>query len=99
MVVGDPGLGKSQLTAYIASIVTQAGIWPDKTVCEQSGEVIILSAEDDPACTIVPRLIAAGANLSKVNIIEAVKAGCDYRGNPVLKQFDFITDIEEFDKY
>lgn len=98
MIVGDPGLGKSQLTAYIASIVTQAGIWPDKTACEQSGEVIILSAEDDPACTIVPRLIAAGANLNKVNIIEAVKAGCDYRGNPVLKQFDFITDIEELDK-
>jgi RecA-family ATPase len=98
MIVGDPGLGKSQLTAYIASIVTQEGMWPDKTGCEQSGDVIILSAEDDPACTIVPRLIAAGANLNKINIIEAVKSGYDSRGNPILKQFDFITDIEELDK-
>ncbi len=98
MIVGDPGLGKSQFTAYIAAVVTQGDTWPDGTRCNQEGSVIILSAEDDPACTIVPRLIAARAKLDQVNIIEAVKAGFDSRGNQILKQFDLITDVAELDK-
>jgi hypothetical protein len=37
------------------------------------GSVIVLSAEDDPADTQIPRLLAAGANCKKVHIISAVK--------------------------
>jgi hypothetical protein len=97
MIVGDPGLGKSQLTAFIAAILTQGGIWPDKTSYNQTGGIAILSAEDDPACTIVPRLIAAGADLNKVRIIEAVKK-LDSDGQQRLKQFDLVADIHELDK-
>lgn len=56
MLVGDPGLGKSQLTARLAQMVTSKG-----------GTVILASAEDSPSYTIVPRLQAAGAVLSKVH--------------------------------
>lgn len=98
MIVGDPGLGKSQLTAYITATVTQGGTWPDKTSCNHQGGVIILSAEDDPACTIVPRLIATNSALNEVRIIEAVKNGFNANGQESFKQFDLVTDIEALDE-
>ena len=30
--------------------------------------ILLMSAEDDPACTIVPRLIAAEADLARIQI-------------------------------
>lgn len=72
MLAGHPGLGKSQLTASLAAIVTTGGTWPvDKTSCER-GSVIFFSAEDDAEDTIRPRLEAAGADLERVFILDAV---------------------------
>ena len=72
ILAGNPGLGKSQITASLAAIVSIGGIWPvDKTRCER-GNVVILSAEDDPADTIRPRLEAAEADLSRVNILDGI---------------------------
>lgn len=62
---GDPGLGKSTLTAEWAACVTNGRAWPDGSRCEPGG-VVLLSAEDDAADTIRPRLDAAGANPAKV---------------------------------
>ncbi len=67
LISGDPGLGKSQLTANMAATVTNSGTWPDSTSAPY-GRVVILSAEDDASDTIVPRLAAAGADLSLVEI-------------------------------
>lgn len=61
MLVGDPGLGKSQLTARLAQMVTSTG-----------GNVVLASAEDSPAHTIVPRLEAAGADLGLVHHVALV---------------------------
>ena len=73
IIAGDPGLGKSQVCASIASIVTNGSLWPvDRTPCDE-GSVVILSAEDDPEDTIRPRLEAAGADISRVTILQAVK--------------------------
>ena len=72
MLAGHPGLGKSQLTASMAAIVTTGGFWPvDKTRCEL-GNVVFFSAEDDAEDTIRPRLEAAGADLDRVFILDAV---------------------------
>src|SRR5208337_2012961 len=61
LLVGDPGVGKSLLTLDIAARVTRGRPWPDCSAACAIGEVILLSAEDDPADTIKPRLLAAGA--------------------------------------
>jgi putative DNA primase/helicase len=54
MLAGNPGLGKSQVTTSMATIVTTGGTWPvDRTRCER-GAVVFLSAEDDPEDTIRP---------------------------------------------
>ncbi len=75
IIAGNPGLGKSQITASIAAVVTQGGRWPlDRSPCT-AGDVLFLSAEDDPADTLRPRLEAAGANLHRVHVVDGVTAG------------------------
>jgi hypothetical protein len=52
ILAGDPGLGKSQIAASIAAIVTAGGCWPvDRQRCAPA-DVLFLSAEDDPADTL-----------------------------------------------
>jgi len=93
MLAGHPGLGKSQVTASMAVVVTTGGIWPvDRSQCER-GSVIILSAEDDPADTIRPRLEAAGADLGRCYIVDAVRER-NKDGTPVTRSFNLAVDIE-----
>jgi hypothetical protein len=70
---GDPGLGKSQLSIFMASNISQAGDWPCGEGKSPKRSVIMLSAEDGVADTIVPRLMAADADLEKVKIVTAVR--------------------------
>jgi putative DNA primase/helicase len=72
-LVGHPGLGKSQVAMDLAATVSTGRPWPGGVANENAGSVIILSAEDDPADTIVPRLIAAGADCAAVHMVKAVK--------------------------
>jgi hypothetical protein len=57
---GPPGLGKSQLTAFISAVVSNGGAWPCGEGSTLPGDVIFMSAEDGIRDTIVPRLMAAG---------------------------------------
>jgi hypothetical protein len=68
---GDPGQGKSTLTLTIAAKVTTGSPFPDGAQPEV-GTVIILSAEDDEADTIRPRLEAAGADLGRCFVAPSV---------------------------
>lgn len=93
MIAGNPGLGKSQVTASMTAIVSTGGTWPvDKTPCEV-GNTIILSAEDDPADTIRPRLEVAGANLSRVYILDAIVEGTIADGSEIRRGFDLESDL------
>lgn len=79
ILAGDPGLGKSFLTVDIAARVSRgASVWPDGSPGLERGRVLLVSAEDDPADTIRPRLDAAGADCDRIRIIEAAhdKRGC-----------------------
>lgn len=80
LLVGDPGKGKSLVTLDIAARVTTGEPWPCSNDKREPGTVMLLSAEDDADDTIVPRLEAAGADLSKVHIINGVrgKHGIDW---------------------
>lgn len=93
LFAGDPGLGKSFVTLDAVARVTRGRVWPDGSQNIESGSAIILSAEDDPADTIRPRLEAAGADLSEVHILEAVRH-IKLSGESVLDQFSLQTDID-----
>jgi putative DNA primase/helicase len=83
---GAPGTGKTTISIALAATVTVGGTWPDCTKAEQ-GNVIIWTGEDDPADTLVPRVIAAGGDPSRVYFIGGVSAGGHHR------PFDPATDI------
>jgi putative DNA primase/helicase len=57
----------------IVATLTMGGQWPCNEGKAPLGSVIVLSAEDGAADTIVPRLHAAGADLGRVQIVSAVR--------------------------
>ena len=66
ILAGDGGLGKSTLTTELAARLSQGQL-----VGDLSGTPVasyILSVEDDAETTVVPRLIAAGADLTRIHI-------------------------------
>jgi hypothetical protein len=63
---GDPGLGKSIHSCYMAGCFTNRRPFPDGWVLEEPAGVVILNAEDGLADTLVPRLLAAGADMKQV---------------------------------
>jgi hypothetical protein len=69
---GDPGLGKSTVILDVSARTTTASPMPDGHRPDTPRGVLLLSAEDGVADTIVPRLTAAGANLELVTIIDHV---------------------------
>lgn len=75
VIAGDPGGGKSTLAAYIAGVVTTGKPWIDgpSEPSRKPGRVLFLTAEDDTTRVLVPRLIAAGADRSLIDVIEGVR--------------------------
>jgi energy-coupling factor transporter ATP-binding protein EcfA2 len=76
VMAGAPGTGKTTLALALAAIITSAGRWPDGSRSEQ-GQVLIWSGEDDPADTLVPRLMAAGADMSRVHFVGPARDGSE----------------------
>lgn len=70
ILAGAGGAGKTTMALSLAATLTNGGLWPDDTKNPKQGNVIIWSSEDDHADTLLPRLIAAGANLDRVHLIE-----------------------------
>jgi hypothetical protein len=88
IVAGLPDEGKGQLLAYMAAQISQGGTWPCDEGRALQGNVILLSAEDNPSDTIVPRYAAAGADLNRIEIVKMVhNAGTD-------RMFSLVTDLE-----
>ncbi len=92
LITGDPGLGKSLITAYLAAVVSKGYEWAvDGTECP-SGDVVMLSAEDDPADTTKPRLEAAEADCSRIHVLQAIK-DTDSESNRMERMFSFKRDM------
>lgn len=74
ILAGAPGTGKTTIALTLGAILSAGGVWP-------SGErapvkrVLVWSGEDGPDDTIAPRLIAAGANMERVEIVEGIRDG------------------------
>ena len=70
---GDPGEGKSLIAAALAGSVTSGCAFPDGDLPREPGRVCWIGhvGEDHPAYTTVPRLTASGADLARVDILDA----------------------------
>ena len=88
ILAGVPGTGKTSVAMALGATITIGGRWPDGSLA-QYGQILIWSAEDDPADTLIPRLIAAGADLERVHIIASA---LDENGRP--RGFDPASDMD-----
>ncbi len=66
---GDPGMGKSLLSIFIAACVSTGQPMPDGAPAKQ-GKVILIAPEDAAEDTIKPRVEAAGGDSSQVLLLE-----------------------------
>lgn len=93
LIIGDPGLGKSLITTgTIATNVSRGEPWPVDKTPAPLGDAILLSAEDDAADTIKPRLEAAGADCSRVHTLQAIRE-MNSGGPPTERMFSLKRDI------
>lgn len=88
---GAPGTGKTAISISLAATITCGGRWPDFTPCME-GNIVIWSGEDDPTDTLTPRLIEAGADLSRAYFITGIREGNTRRS------FDPAIDMEPLQK-
>jgi len=71
VIQGDPGNGKTTLALAIAALISTRRHMPTGGTPSFTGNVIYQSGEDSPHDTIKPRLMACGADCSKISFIEA----------------------------
>ena len=88
ILAGAGGTGKTTLLLSLIATITTGGRWPDGSRCSEPGNALIWSSEDDLGDTLVPRLTAAGADLSRVHFIK-----CRVNAQGDADPFDPANDI------
>ena len=95
IIAGLPDEGKSALLCYIAGRLTNADLeWPNgEGQPPRHGTALILTSEDAPADTLVPRLIAADAALERVEIVKMVHDRDLKDGRERERMFSIMDDL------
>jgi hypothetical protein len=87
LVAGMPDMGKGQIAAFIAAAVTAAIDLPCDEGNAIQGNVIWFNAEDGARDTVLPRLVAAGADADRVHFVDSVLIAGEE------KHFSLVTDL------
>ena len=72
VLAGAPGTGKTTAALALAATITRGGRWPDGTHAAP-GSVVMWSGEDDQKDTLVPRFRAAGADMTRVFLVDGIR--------------------------
>jgi len=87
LIAGLPDMGKGQIAAFIAAAVTAAVELPCGEGKTTQGNVIWFNAEDGLQDTVIPRLVAAGADLKRIRFVNGTRVdGKD-------RTFNLVTDL------
>ena len=92
LIGGMPDMGKGLISAFIAAAVTASVDLPCGEGKTPQGHVLWFTAEDDIEDTVVPRLIAAGADLTRIHIVKTMRKDGKER------TFNLVTDLPELRK-
>jgi hypothetical protein len=90
---GDPDQGKSVVTIDISARVSTGRGFPDGASCEVAN-IAIVNVEDGKADTIVPRLMAHGADLDRIQIIDGIPDDQDG-----VRMLDLPRDVPELERF
>jgi putative DNA primase/helicase len=71
-ILARQGKGKSTLLGWLASQVSSGFAWPDVTVPNQAGSVVVLQGEEIISEDYLPRLVAMGADNTKIHVVNAI---------------------------
>jgi putative DNA primase/helicase len=74
-MAGIKGLGKSQVQCQFIACATTGRPWPNGAPGIEPCRVLMLTAEDNVADTLVPRLEAAGAKLELIEVLKKIRRG------------------------
>jgi len=77
IITGPVGISKSLISVDVAGRVTTGGKWPDGTGHAPQGSVLLFGAEDDAGKVVVPRLMAASADLERVHVCQGTAMAGD----------------------
>ena len=88
ILAGQAGTGKTPIAIALAATISIGGRFPDGTR-SPVGNILIWSGEDSTEDTLVPRLLAAGADRSKIHFIG------DFQHGDEIRSFDPAIDIAE----
>jgi hypothetical protein len=95
IIAGLPDVGKGQILCYIAARITRALEWPNGEGRSPQGNVIILSAEENPNDSLGPRLAAADADLSRIHFVSMVRDHDIKTGQQRKRMFSLVSDLEK----
>lgn len=95
IIAGEPGASKTMVAADLAARVSRGDSVPlgDEPICK--GNVVFLTSENDPAKVLRPRLVAAGADLTKVFLISSSLTEVDNNGKMKKKHVALAEDAEK----
>lgn len=86
ILAGAPGQGKTTIALAFAATVTSGGLWPDGRRTDP-GNILIWSGEDDASDTLLPRLLAAGADKRRCYFVSGTRI------NGEVQSFDPARDM------
>jgi putative DNA primase/helicase len=75
ILAGAPGTGKTTIGLSLAAAISSGGHWPDGSDVGDAGDVLIWSGEDGVSDTLLPRLLASGADQKRVHFVGSVGDG------------------------
>jgi hypothetical protein len=96
LLVGNPDNGKGLVSIYTVARLTTGEPWFDAENKLPPSEALILAAEDDWDDIIVPRLMAAGADLKNVH---KLVMSAQINGSKVEKELSLDRDRSVLDNY
>lgn len=99
VLAGEPDQGKSIVSTDLIARVSTARDMPDGTAnpfAGQTVECLMLVAEDALSTTVVPRLMSAGANLTKIHFLKSISRPNEK--NATKRQLYLDTDLHAIEE-
>jgi len=97
LLVGEGGVLKSTVMADLAARISTSRLMPDGARCLRGG-IVWCSLEEQVNSQVVPRLISAGAAMSKIWVLHEVSRKVERLGDPVKSPFMIPDDLEALER-